>query len=152
MQECIIEKLQYSSSSSFKWFRNNSIKVNSGQNHLAISGKQKVIAEIGNDNLESQNVGELLGIDIDSTVNLENHISKICEKASQMLKCLNKNKNNTITKRAIIKTKTFITSRFGYWHVVWMLHRQGSNSKINSFQERAIKNMYEDKSPHFKTY
>lgn len=53
-----------------------------------MSGKQRVIAKIGNDKLESQNVEELLGINIDSTLNLENYISKICEKASQMLKFL----------------------------------------------------------------
>ena len=47
-----------------------------------------MIAKIGNDKLESQNVEELLGINIDSTLNLENYISKICEKASQMLKFL----------------------------------------------------------------
>lgn len=47
-----------------------------------------MIAKIGNDKLESQNLKELLGIDIDSTLNLENHINKICEKPSQMLKCL----------------------------------------------------------------
>ena len=52
-QECVIEKLKGSSSFLFKWISNNSRKVNSGKRHLAMSGKQGVIAKIDNHEFES---------------------------------------------------------------------------------------------------
>ena len=52
------------------------MKVNSGKSHLLISGKQRMITWFDNHELESQNVEELLRIDIDSTLTVENHTKK----------------------------------------------------------------------------
>lgn len=53
-----------------------------------ISEKQKVTAKIDNNEFETQNVEQLLQIDIDYTLIFENHIYKICIKASQKLNAL----------------------------------------------------------------
>ena len=56
------------------------MKVNGGKSHIVMSGKQMMIANIFNNELASQNVEELLGIDIDSALTFESHINKICKK------------------------------------------------------------------------
>lgn len=47
------------------------MKVNSSKSHLVMSGKQRVTAEIGKNELESQDVEELLGTDINSSLTLK---------------------------------------------------------------------------------
>ena len=78
--ECVIEKLRHLSSSLFKWYSSNCMKVNGGKSHIVMSGKQMMIANIFNNELASQSVEELLGIDIDSALTFESHINKICKK------------------------------------------------------------------------
>ena len=86
----------------FKWFSNNYIKVISNKSHLVMSVGQKVNAEVHNHELEFQNIKDLLGIDIDSTLISEYHISKICKKAIQKL----------IVKKLIVKKKSFGSQKF----------------------------------------
>ena len=94
------------------------MKVDSGQNHLLISGKQKVIAE--NDNHESpdsQNVENLLKNDIDSTLTLENHINKICKKLVKMYTFPRISPYMALEKRRTI-IGAFISSLLGYYPLV----------------------------------
>ena len=48
-----------------------------------MSGKQRVITKINNNEDEPQKVEELFRTDMDSTLTFENHINKICKKACQ---------------------------------------------------------------------
>ena len=47
--------------------------------------RNKTIANIDNNRIESENIHEILGINIDSRLSFENHINKLCKKASQKL-------------------------------------------------------------------
>ena len=42
--ECVLEKLRRLSSSLFKWYSSNYVKVNGGKSHIVMSGKQMTIA------------------------------------------------------------------------------------------------------------
>ena len=53
-----------------------------------MSGKQRLISEIDNHKLEFQNVEKLFGIDIYSTLTLENDISKISKKNTVKLNAM----------------------------------------------------------------
>ena len=59
------------------------MKINSAENHLVMSGKQRVITEINNNEDEPQKVEELFRTDMDSKLTFENHINKICKKTCQ---------------------------------------------------------------------
>ena len=80
-----------------------------------ISEKQKMTAKIDNNEFETQNVEQLLQIDIDYTLIFENDIYKICIKASQKLNALlaRTSPYMTVRKRRTILT-AFIKSHFGY--------------------------------------
>lgn len=59
------------------------MKINSTENHLVMSGKQRVITKINNNEDEPQKVEELFRTDMDSKLTFENHINKICKKTCQ---------------------------------------------------------------------
>ena len=64
------------------------MKANSDKSHLLLSSSTSSTANINGDivkNLESEN---LLGVTIDYKLNFEEHLSKVCNKASQKLNAL----------------------------------------------------------------
>ena len=64
------------------------MKANSDKSHLLLSSSTASTANINGDivkNLESE---KLLGVAIDYKLNFEEHLSKVCNKASQKLNAL----------------------------------------------------------------
>ena len=46
--------------------------------------------------------------------------------------------------------KCFIESQFNYWPLIWMCHSRALNNKINKLHERALRQVYTDKSLTFE--
>ena len=46
--------------------------------------------------------------------------------------------------------KAFITSRFSYCSLIWMLHSRTLNNRINNIHERALRLTYKDNKSSFK--
>ena len=46
--ECIVNNLEHSSSSLFKWLNDNYMKVNTGKSHLLVSRNKRATAKIDN--------------------------------------------------------------------------------------------------------
>ena len=84
----VVNDLEQSSVILFEWLNNNYEKVITGKSHLLLSGNSRATATIGNSYIESEDEQVLLGIKIDSTLLFENHINRICKKASQKLNAL----------------------------------------------------------------
>ena len=85
---------------------------------------------------------KLLGINIDNFLTFNEHVSKLCKKASQKLRAiarissyLNKNKLRLIM-------NAFFSSQFGYCPLVWMFHNRRFNNKINCLHERMLRIVY----------
>ena len=81
----VIEELEKSSSILFKWLQSNYMKVNTDKSHLLLSGNTKLISNIDNNLIESEQEQVLLGITIDSNLSFEKYINHLCKKASQKL-------------------------------------------------------------------
>ena len=64
------------------------MKVNTAKSHLLVSGNMRATSKNDNNSIESEKEQMLLGITIDSNLTFENHINKICKKASQKLNSL----------------------------------------------------------------
>ena len=110
--ESVVNNLEQSSTILFKWLNNNYMKVNTGKNHLLFSDNSRATATIDNSYIESEDKQVLLGITIDSNLTFENHINKICKKASQKLNVLARiAPYMNIQKRRTIM-KSFVTSQF----------------------------------------
>ena len=89
-RDTLPETLKNEFESAVNWSRNNSMIVNQEKFQLMLLQKytKKVIQEklqIDNNEIKSENLVALLGITIDNWLSFDNHISKLCNKASVQL-------------------------------------------------------------------
>ena len=120
------------------------MKANSDKSHLLLSSSTPSTANINGDivkNLESE---KLLGVTIDYKLNFEEHLSKVCNKASQKPNALASISSymNISQRNGIIRA--FINSQFGYCPLVWFFCSPKINNRINRIQGRALRIVYKD--------
>ena len=106
----VVEELEMSSSILFTWLNNNYMKVNTDKSHFLSSENDKLTANIDGNIIKSEDQHILLGINIDSSLSFNGHISTLCIKASAKLNVLARISGYmNLTKRRKIM-KAFITS------------------------------------------
>ena len=128
-QELVINDFEKTNSNLFKCFNNNYMKVNSDKSQLLMS-VNKAVSNIDNKHIESEDIHELHGINIDSKLTLENHINKLCKKTGQKLNAHARISNYmTFDKRKTI-IKAFITSLFNHCSPMWIFHSKRLGKKI----------------------
>ena len=79
--------------------------------------------------------GELLGITVDRKLSFDQHVSKLCKKASQKLHVLSRVAHYMDRTKQKTIMNAFINSQFGKCPLVWMCHSRKMNNKINKIQE-----------------
>ena len=144
-KESVIGALETSSSLLFGWFINNFMKANIDKSHLITSYTEATTAVP----IDSSKTEVLLGITIDHELKFDDHVNRLCTKASlklNALACIAPFMN--VSKKRIIM-KSFIESQFGFCPLIWMFHSRGLNNKINCIHERALRITYNDKSSSF---
>ena len=103
----------------FKWFENNLMKANSDKSHLLLSTSTSSTANINGDIIKNSESEKLLGVMIDYKLNFEEHLSKVCDKASQKLNAFARiSSYMNISQRERIM-RAFMSSQFGYCPLVW---------------------------------
>ena len=148
--DLVVEDLQNSSAILFKWLKENYMKINTDNSHLIMSRNKSIVAKIDEFDIQSENQQELLGIVIDSNLTFEDHVSKICKKASQKLNALARVSSYMDIHKKKLLMKSFITSQFGYCPLIWMFHSRTLNKRINSIHERSLRITYSDKVSTFQ--
>ena len=78
---------------------------------------------------------KLLGVEIDRTLNFDEHIASLCRKAGKKLSVLARLSNFMCTNKKRVLMKAFIESQFGYCPLIWMFHSRGVTNKINHLHE-----------------
>ena len=143
--EDVIKSLEQCSKILFKWFDDNYMKANSDKSHLLLSTEEKLNANINGDLISNSKSEKLLGVTIDSKLNFDEHVSRLCNKASQKLSALARISSymKLDQKRRIMKA--FISSQFGYCPLVWMFCSRRLNNRINFIQKRGLRIVYNDK-------
>ena len=102
----------------FKWFENNLMKANSDKSHLLLSTSTFSTANVNGDIIKNSESEKLLGVTIDYELNFEEHLTKVCDKASQKLNALARiSSYMNINQRKRIM-RAFISSQFGYCPLV----------------------------------
>ena len=87
---------------------------------------------------------KVLGVTLDSKLNLNEHVSNICSKASAQINVLKRlsrylNQNN--------RTKiyqSFITAKFTYCPAAWIFCGKQNSNKLERLQERALRFVFKD--------
>ena len=149
--EIVIENLQDCTNTLVNWFNDNYFKINIDKCHLLVANMVgNVSANINGDTIFGKKSVNLLGVTIDNELNFNEHVTKLCKKASLKLHALarishlmNKNKLRNLM-------KAFIESQFGYCPLVWMFHSRTLNNRINSLHERALRLVYNDQKLSFQ--
>ena len=146
----VIESLENCAIILFRWFENNFMKANSDKSHLLLSKMGPFSANINGNLIETSKSEKLLGVTLDYRLNFDEHLSKICDKASQKLSALARISSfMKIAQRQRIM-KAFISSQFGYCPLVWMFCSRQMNNRINRIHERALRIVYQDKVSNFE--
>ena len=86
--DSIVHKLENDSTIALKWFADNFMKLNADKCHLLVLGQRcddSVTVSIGSAKVVNSYEEKLLGVQIDSKLSFDNHVSKLCQKASNKL-------------------------------------------------------------------
>ena len=117
---------------------------NTEKSHLLLSGSNKLTANIDGNGIKSEDNQILRGITIDSNLSFNNYITNLCKKVCVKLNALARISGYIDFPKRRVITKSFLTSQFGYYPLIWMLHSRALNNKINSIHERALRVTYND--------
>ena len=149
--DALLSTLEAESNILIKWFYDNYFQINADKCHLIISKRSKdVFINIEEEGIECSSSVKLLGITIDNKLNFDEHVNKLCKKASQKIHALARISNFMSQEKLRIIMKAFIESQFGYCPLVWMFHSRTLNNRINKLHERALRLVYKDTNLTFE--
>ena len=145
----VISELQITASKLFTWFDNNHMKANPEKSHLLLSSKTPKKAYFGGALVESSSAEKLLGIQIDSDLTFDEHISSICNKVAKKINVLSRLVNYMSRDKCRMVMKAFKESQSNYCPLIWMFHSRTLNDKINRLHEGALRIVYSDYKSSF---
>ena len=157
-----INRLENDSFLAIEWFENNSMKLNDDKCHLLISGHkyENVWAQIGNAKIWESKTQKLLGVKIDRTLNCDEHVRSLFQKAGRKLSVLFRLSSYMNVKQKRTLMKSFLESQFGFCPLVCMFYSRGVNIKLitcmsehsklfikitvllNNYLKRMVRNLY----------
>ena len=135
--------LQNDCSIGLEWFADNFMKLNADKCYLLVLGQRcddPVTVRIGNADVVNSSEEKLLGVQIDSTLSFDNHVSKLCQKASNKLYALARISPYMDQNKQRALMRAFITSQFQYCPLIWMFHSRQLNQKNQQNTGKGIKN------------
>ena len=114
---------------------------------MIISSKKDLTRSVLNINgveLTMESSVKLLGIENDSILNFEKHISNICKKASNQLNVICRPETFMRHKEKEAITNTFAHSNFDYGCLIWHFISKKSQNKVEKIHERSLKFLSND--------
>ena len=149
--EKLIKSLENDSSILIKWFSDNYFVINADKSHLLVTKHHdNVFVKVDNEIIKGSKTVKLLGITIDNKLDFNEHVSKICNKASRKLHALARISNLMNPQKLRMVVKAFFESQFSYCPLVWMFHSRTLNNRINKLHERALRLVYKDPNLTFE--
>ena len=121
--------------------------VISAKCHLLVTTEKSVSINIDGNNETNKKEQKLLGVNFDSSLSFEGHITS--KKASQKLDAVVRIVNYMDLSKRKVLMKTVITSQFSYCPIIWMFHSRKINNRINNIHERALRLTYKNNQTSF---
>ena len=115
---------------------------------------KKIIPEkllIDDNEIKSENSVTLLGITIDNRLSFDDHISKLCNKASMQLNAIFRLKKYMSQKELEVVLNSSIYSNFNYCPLVWHFSTNKSIEKIENIHKRCLRLTLNDYKSDYKT-
>ena len=109
-----MKDLEHDSLIAIEWFNSNYMKLNEDKCHVFVLGHkyEHLWAKIGQSIIWEQNNVKLLGMNIDSKLSFDAHVSSLCAKAGRKLTALTRLAKFLTTHQRRILIRAFIESQF----------------------------------------
>ena len=133
----------------FNWFAANYFKANPKKSHFLLTSNEEVNLNLDDLVIKSSKSEKLLGINIDTFLTFNEHVSKLCKKASQKLHAISRISSYLNKNKLRLIMNAFFSSQFGYCPLVWMFHNRRYNNKINCLHEQMLGIVYKDYKSSF---
>ena len=141
MEACVI----------LKWICDNEVKANPDKFHMVLSEKSPIyLIEVEGEKVFNSERKKLLGTTIDTKMHFNDHVSKLCSKASSKLHALSRISHFMTFEQRKTILNAFILSHFSNCPLVWMFHSRSLNNRINHLHERALRSVYQDSTSTFE--
>ena len=152
----LIENLELESNKATEWFKVNNMIVNpekfqaiiidrKGQSNnptkLVIDGKE----------INSENCVTLLGLEIDSKLSFDKHISKLCNKCAGIINQLTRLNSFLGFEEKKVLVNSLIYGNFNYCPLVWHFCSKSSRNKIENIQKRVLRFLLNDYDSDYNT-
>jgi hypothetical protein len=136
------------------WFSINKMKANPEKFQAIAVGKKthdkNLKFNLEGIEIECETEVKLLGVTIlDFKLNFNEHISKICKKASRQLNVLKRIGKHLTRLGKLTIYYSFNMSNFNYCPLVWHFCGEVNTKKVEQIQERALRFIYEDYSASY---
>ena len=131
-----------------KWFADNSMKANVDkfQGIILSGGRNNTAIQVSLDDVDIAFVQKIdvLGVCIDGKLNFNEHVCRICSKASAQISALQRLTGllDYPSRKAIYTS--FIASNFNYCPLLWFFTSRESIDKLDKIQERALRFVLKD--------
>ena len=148
--ESVIKILEVDSNSIFQWLPYIILITNPSKSHLLLNTPSSdLFALVDGNKIFNSKQGKLLCIITDNELPFNEHVAKLCNKASQKLHALTRVAQFMTMETHRIIMKTFIKSQFGYCPLVWMFCSRRLNNRMNRIHERSHRVVYNDYNSTF---
>ena len=104
---------------------------------------------MNNNEIASSNEEKLLGILLDSKLNLDSHTTSLCKKAGQKPSALARINHYLSPDRKLLLLNSVVKSQFSYCPLIWMFTSRYLNNALSSIYERSLRLIYNDYEPYF---
>ena len=94
---------------------------------------------------------DLQELEVDSKLNFDEHISKLCNKKAWQLNVLSRIEHLIGLEERKILMNCFINANFNYCPIVWHFSSRESINKIENIQKRALRFLLNDYSSDYET-
>lgn len=107
--------------------------------------------QIANNEIKSESLVTLLGVTIDNRLTFDEHISKLCKKASMQLNAIQRLSKYIGPRELEVMLNSFIYSNFNYCPLVWHFSSNKSLEKIEKIHQRCLRLVLNDYDSDYKT-
>ena len=105
---------------------------------------------VDNKTIQNSDTVYLLGITLDSNLNLLPHVTNMCKSVNQRTNALNRIRGNISQEKATRLANSFILSIFNYCPLIWMFCNKTANTLINTSHKRALRVILGDSEISFE--
>ena len=149
--ECVLTKLEVDAEILIKWFKENYLHMNADKCHLFVPRQPiETSIKVENQIIKGEKSVKILGITIDENLEVNTHVSNLCNKASQKLHALTRIAPYMNDAKLKLLMRAFIESQFSYCPLIWMYHNRTMNNRINRIHERALRIVYGNNEASFE--